>query len=78
VSGVAGRGAVRARRSDRTPGRPHSRPSGPAGPSAGGRSRKVIDSTGTVLTVVARTNTEAVTRHKAYGTKTTRTGIMAR
>jgi hypothetical protein len=38
---------------------------------------RILDSTGAVLTVVARTNTEEVTRHKAYGSKTTRTGIKA-
>jgi hypothetical protein len=38
---------------------------------------RILDSAGAVLTVVAGTNTEEVTRHKAYGSKTTRTGIMA-
>jgi transposase InsO family protein len=35
---------------------------------------RILDSTGTVLTVVARTNTEEVTRHKAYGTMNRTTG----
>jgi transposase InsO family protein len=35
---------------------------------------RVLDSTGAVLAVVARTNTEEVTRHKAYGTMTRPTG----
>jgi hypothetical protein len=38
---------------------------------------RILDSGGTPLTVVARTNSEAVTRHKAYGSKSTRVGIMA-
>ena len=35
---------------------------------------RILDSTGTVLTVVPRTNTEEVTRHKAYGTMNRTTG----
>jgi len=30
---------------------------------------RILDSAGAVLTVVARTNNQAVTRHKAYGSK---------
>lgn len=37
---------------------------------------RILDSAGTLLTVVVRTNIGEVTRHKAYGSKTTRTGIM--
>lgn len=35
---------------------------------------RILDSAGTVLAVVARTNTEEVTRHKAYGTMNRTTG----
>ena len=35
---------------------------------------RILDSAGTVLTVVPRTNTEEVTRHKAYGTMNRTTG----
>jgi hypothetical protein len=35
---------------------------------------RILDSTGTVLTVVPRTNTQEVTRHKAYGTMNRTTG----
>ena len=35
---------------------------------------RILDSTGAALTVVARTNTEEVTRHKAYGTMNRTTG----
>jgi hypothetical protein len=35
---------------------------------------RVLDSTGAVLAVVARTNTEEVTPYKAYGTMTRPTG----
>jgi hypothetical protein len=35
---------------------------------------RILDSTGAVLAVVARTNTEEVTRHKAYGTMNRTTG----
>jgi transposase InsO family protein len=35
---------------------------------------RILDSTGTVLTVVVRTNTQEVTRHKAYGTMNRTTG----
>ena len=35
---------------------------------------RILDSTGTVLTVVARINTQEMTGHKAYGTMNRTTG----